>query len=66
MLSSGDPTADLAMAAWAGPLLADLAGPGGYLVCDIPIQHHDLEPVIGLPAAAAGGALFIKASGDET
>jgi hypothetical protein len=45
-LGTGDPTADLALADWLGPLVADLTGTGGYVICDLPLvlaPFEDLE-----------------------
>jgi len=38
-LGTGDPTSDLAKAAWLVPALIDHAAIGGYVIADLPIDH---------------------------
>lgn len=42
-LGTGDPTADLAKAAWLAPLIAERTAPGGYVASGIALQMAGFE-----------------------
>lgn len=54
-LGSGDPTADLAKAAWLAPLITRLTAPGGFVASGIRLELTGFEELPRSPAAVTGG-----------
>ena len=53
-LGSGDPTADLAKAAWLAPMIAGHTAPGGFVATGIELELPGFEGLPRSPAAETG------------